>query len=197
MYTPPHFVEKSETKLAALITANAFGAMVSVVDGKATATHIPFLFDQAAGTLIGHMAKANSQWRTLAAAPDVLVIFQGPHAYVSPTWYSSPGVPTWNYAIVHVHGRVETFDAPDRLHAVVMGLTDKYESSEAPWSGQYNPRMLEQIIGIEIHISSIEGKFKLNQNRPAVDRAAVISKLAEMEGSEAQKLAELMQNNES
>jgi transcriptional regulator len=197
MYPPPHFLENDDAKLATLIRENAFGALVSVVDGRATATHIPFLYDQEAGVLLGHVARANPQWGSLDQAQDVLVIFQGPHAYVSPSWYNSPGVPTWNYAIVHIHGIATTFDAPERLHALVSKLTDQYESSnEEPWSGQYNPRMLENIVGIEIHISSIEGKFKLSQNRPLEDREAVSSKLIEIDGSEAQKVAEMMRKNE-
>lgn len=197
MYIPSHFLETDRTKLAALIHDNAFGALVSVVDGKAAASHIPFIYDESSGVLLGHVARANTQWETLSKAQDVLVIFQGPHAYISPTWYNGPGVPTWNYAIVHIHGTATTFDDVERLGTVVETLTDTYESfNEPPWSGTYNPQMLEMIVGIEIHITSIEGKFKLSQNRSSEDRRSVSSKLHAIEGSEASRLAGMMDNNE-
>ncbi len=198
MYSPPYFSENDNLKLAELIRENGFGVLVSVIDGRAIATHIPFLYDQETGVLLGHVARANPQWESLAYAQDVLVIFQGPHAYVSPSWYESPGVPTWNYAIVHIHGSTTTFDAPERLAKLLSRLTDQYESSsEAPWSGRYDPRLLKNIVGIEVQIASIEAKFKLSQNRSAEDRKRVRSKLNEIGGSEAQKVASMMQENEN
>ncbi|MGJ8670332.1 MAG: FMN-binding negative transcriptional regulator [Oceanococcus sp.] len=197
MYTPKHFAESDPGKIAALIRDNAFGALVSVVDHQSEVTHTPFLYDQEAGLLLGHVARANPHWESLDSAQDVLVIFQGPHAYVSPSWYSGSGVPTWNYAAVHVRGSASTFDDVKRLQTLVEALSHKYESqNDEPWLGPYNPRMLGNIVGIEISITEIQGKFKLSQNKSAVDRAAVSSQLQADGPSEGQRLAQLMDENE-
>lgn len=197
MYTPSYFSETDPARIASLIEANAFGVLISVVDGRASASHIPFLYDQTDGVLLGHLARANPQWKTLSSAQDVLVIFQGPHAYVSPSWYQGPGVPTWNYAVVHIHGEAATFDEPERLRTLVDALTGRYESSHSPpWSGFYDHRMLESIVGIEIRITDIQGKFKLSQNRSAEDRQSVCGHLRDGGLSEAERLARMMEDNE-
>ena len=196
MYTPQHFAETDPETIAAFIRENAFGVMVSVVDGKATASQIPFLYEVDTGVLLGHVARANPQWQELSSAQDVLVIFQGPHAYVSPTWYKGAGVPTWNYATVQVRGTATTFDDPERLRQLLARLTDRYEATRPePWSGDYNPRMLEQIVGIEISITECQAKFKLSQNRPLDDRRAVAEKLGEAGLSDSQRLAAMMEKD--
>jgi len=197
MYIPAHFAEHDQARIEALIRENAFGILVSVADGLARASHIPFLYDPGRGVLLGHLARANPQWETLASAQDVMVIFQGPHAYVSPTWYTRPGVPTWNYAVVHVHGRATTFDDPERLRNLVEGLSGVYEAgSAAPWSGEYNSRMLEMIVGFEIAITDLQAKFKLSQNRPEEDRQAVAAALQASSDPGDRRLAALMLMNE-
>ena len=197
MYTPRHFAEHDPGKIAALIRDNPFGTLVSMADGQTEVSHLPFLYDQEAGVLLGHVARANPHWQTIGTAREVLVIFQGPHAYVSPSWYSSPGVPTWNYAVVHVRGQVRIFDETERLQPVVDTLTRKYESQEPePWYGPYDLRMLENIVGVEICITGIQAKFKLSQNRPAEDRAAVSARLRVNAPSQGQRLAQLMDENE-
>ncbi len=109
---------------------------------------------------------------------EVLVIFQGEHAYVSPSWYSAPGVPTWNYQAVHVYGRVNLFTCAERLASVVDSLTEKYESVfETPWQPEYKASLLSAIVGVEITISEIQAKYKLSQNRPEQDRVAVAKQL--------------------
>lgn len=197
MYTPKHFLESDRAKLTALIHENAFGTLVSVINGRATVSHIPFIYDDDKSILLAHVARANPQWQELPKAQDVLVIFQGPHAYVSPSWYHQPGVPTWNYAIVHIRGHAEAFEDSRSLQSVVERLTKKYESSnEPPWSASYDAQMLKQIVGIKIHINEIKGKFKLSQNRTAEDRNSVISRLKAAGTTGARGIAEMMEKYE-
>src|SRR3970040_943767 len=110
MYIPQHFLEMDEDKVAAFIDEHAFGALVTVADGRPFATHIPFMYERDAGLLWCHVARANPQWQHLASGADVMVMFQGPHAYISPTWYVTPGVPTWDYAVVHVYGSARAIE---------------------------------------------------------------------------------------
>jgi transcriptional regulator len=139
---------------------------------------VPFLLDRERGVLHCHVARANPQWQELGLAPEVLVVFTGPHAYVSPTWYTETGVPTWNYTAVHVYGAAHCIDDPAHTARHVEALAAKYErGSAAPWVPDYDPLRLGGIVGIEVRIRSIEGKFKLSQNRSAADRAGVIVKL--------------------
>lgn len=193
MYTPKHFVADNPDQVTQLIRDNAFATMVSVADGIPVVSQLPFLYEPDAGKLWGHVAKANPHWQQLREQPDALVIFQGPHAYVSPSWYGQPGVPTWNYATVQVHGRVKILHDVARLESLVHELTSPYEASQAqPWAGEYNPRMLENIVGLEVEITQIEGKFKLSQNRSRDDRESVVRHLRGSGRSEADKLAEMM-----
>lgn len=184
MYLPRHFEETDPSRLTALISRHPLGTWVSVVDGSPQIQHVPFLFDArrgASGTLLGHVARANPAWRT--PGPGV-VVFQGPEGYVSPSWYASKAVdgkvvPTWNYAVVHAHGHARAIEDRDALREIVSRLTVAHESTRpAPWAvddapADYLDRMLSAIVGIEFEIERLEGKFKLSQNRPAEDRAAV------------------------
>ena len=194
MYVPNHFCEDDAEKLAALIEENSFGVLVTVAEGRPFASHIPFLYDRGANVLRGHVARANPQWRHFRPGTEVMVLFQGPHGYISPSWYLSPGVPTWNYATAHVYGSARALEEPSRIKTIVEGLTAKHErGNQPPWVPTYDPKMLNAIVGVEIAIKEVQGKFKLNQNRSAADRAAVISKLA-ASGSEADlALAKLME----
>lgn len=195
MYVPKHFGEDDREKLAALIDENGFGVLVTVCDGRPFASHIPFIYDREANLLLGHVARANPQWRHFSSGSDVMAIFQGPHAYISPSWYLSPGVPTWNYAVAHVYGRAQALDEPSRIKSIVERLVEKHErDNKPPWVPTYDPRLLNAIVGIEVSIKEVQGKFKLSQNRSAVDRAAVVAKL-EGTGSESNlALARLMGN---
>lgn len=193
MYIPTHFRQTDRATIDAFIHDNGFGALISVVGGEVLASHLPFLYDTNQGLLLGHLARVNPQWRTLGGATDVRVILQGPHAYVSPTWYAKPSVPTWNYAAVHIRGRAEVFDEPQRLHALVEALSRKYEAGgEAPWNGANDRRMLEQIVGVSIRIEEIEASFKLSQNKSRADRERVSRELRRPAPSEAQRVADLM-----
>ena len=185
MYVPRHFAEDDNEKLGRLIAENGFGLLVTVSDGRPVASHLPFLHEQEGNVLRAHVARANPQWKHFSAEAEVMVVFQGPHAYVSPSWYQAPGVPTWNYAVAHVYGRARAIEDPVAVKDIVEKLTAKYESHyEKPWAPAYDPRMLNAIVGVEIVITEVQGKFKLSQNRPAVDRAPVIAHL-DASGSEA------------
>lgn len=179
MYLPPHFRETDEAALAAFIDAHSFGALTTVVEGKPFATHVPFLYEREQRTLHCHIARANPQWTHFAASPDVLVMFLGPHGYISPTWYASAdAVPTWNYAVVHVYGRARAVDDAALTGQHVERLAARYESgSAAPWVPRYDRRRLAGIVGVEIEITEIQGKLKLSQNRPRADHEGVVAKL--------------------
>jgi transcriptional regulator len=147
---------------------------------------VPLLLDPArasAGVLLGHMARANPHWRRLEAQPGVLAVFHGPHAYVSPSWYAThPSVPTWNYAVVHVHGNARLIHESRDLEPLVRRLVERHEQPRPqPWSmdlpADYQAGMLQGIVGFEIEITAITGKFKLSQNRPAADRERVAAAL--------------------
>ena len=193
MYIPDHFNEPDRDKAVAFIRANAFGQLVSLVDGKLFASHLPFLINKDGNKMLCHLARQNPQWENIEAQ-DVLVTFQGSHDYISPNWYKSPGVPTWNYQVAHVYATCRLVHSPEELKDIVEKLTLTYESNFAsPWKPQYNKAMLKNIIGIDFSISDIQCKFKLNQNRSEIDRAGVVSALEE-HGSE--KLAKVMRENE-
>lgn len=184
MYIPKHFNENDAEKLAAFIDEYAFGVLVTVSEGRPFASHIPFLYERESGRLLGHVARANPQWRHFSDGADVMVLFQGPHAYISPSWYLAPGVPTWNYAVAHVYGSARALDDPSGIKDIVERLTEKYErNNRPPWMPAYDQGRLQAIVGIQIRIKEVQGKFKLSQNRSAADRAAVVSRL-EATGSE-------------
>ena len=193
MYVPKHFNENDAEKLTALIDEHAFGVLVTVSEDRPFATHLPFLYERKANVLLGHVARANPQWRHFSNGADVMVLFQGPHAYISPSWYLAPGVPTWNYPVAHVYGSAQAVDDPSRIKDIVERLTEKYErNNQPPWVPAYDQGLLQAIVGIEIRIKEVQEKFKLGQNRSAADRAGVVSKL-EATGSESDSaLARLM-----
>ena len=179
MYIPKHFEITDETEISKFIEANSFGQLISLIDTAIVSTHIPFFFDTESRVLLGHMAKANPQWQQIQKQ-KVLVTLQGEHAYVSPSWYESAGVPTWNYQAVHIEGIAESFTDPEKLKRVVDTLTEQNESGYPnPWEPDYAASMLRGIIGIEISITSIQCKFKLSQNRSVQDQSNVQEQLAD------------------
>ena len=194
MYVPRHFNEDDDEKLTAFIHEHAFGVLISVFEGRPFATHIPFIYERESKRLLGHVARANPQWQHFSNGEDVMALFQGPHAYISPSWYVAPGVPTWNYVAVHVYGRARALHDPSRVKSIVERLTEIYERNNTPsWVPSYDERMLGAIVGIEIEVREVQGKFKLSQNRSAADRAAVVSKLEGTASENDSALARLMQ----
>jgi transcriptional regulator len=194
MYTPEHFQPTDERTLWDFVDEHAFGTLLTLVDGLPTVSHVPFLADRDGRQLHCHVARANPHWRDLARSPRALVIFMGPHGYVSPTWYAERGgVPTWNYAVVHAHGSAHAIDDAEHARKHVEALAAKYERGRAaPWTPDYDTRRLAGIVAIEIRVDKLEGKFKLSQNRSATDRAAVIARLTATQRGEDAALARLM-----
>jgi transcriptional regulator len=206
MYLPAHFTERRVDVLHAFIERHPLGTLVCSADGAVQADHLPMLLrrDAPHGTLIGHVARANPLWRMAGDGAEVLVVFAGADAYVSPSWYPSKKahgrvVPTWNYAVVHARGRISLFDDEARLHALVSSLTEHFERGQpAPWAvadapDDYVRAMLRAIVGFEIEIRELVGKFKASQNRPAEDRAGV---LAALEAADDRDLTELVRDPE-
>lgn len=194
MYIPKHFEVTDKEEISAFIEANAFGQLVSSVDGRPFVTHLPFLLSEDQRTLTGHLARQNPQCKYLERE-DVLVTLQGPHDYVSPAWFSSPGVPTWNYQAVHIYGNCTLVRAPEKLQEIVEALTAKYEqalavSGHTPWEIEYRPEMLSAIVGFELAISEIQCKYKLSQNRSEQDRSQVAAALGALGSTD---LADSMQ----
>lgn len=174
MYIPKHFKVTDKEEILTFIKANAFGQLISLVEGKLFSSHIPFMLDTENKSLLCHIAKNNPQWEDIEDQ-EVLITFQGPHDYVSPSWYNSPGVPTWNYQSVHIYGKPKLITEPEKLSSLVNELTGMYESSfEHPWKPEYKAAMLKAIIGIEIKITDMQCKYKLSQNRSEDDRLQVI-----------------------
>lgn len=200
MYIPEHFKETNSECISALIASNSFGMLITAPDGVPFVSHLPFIFDHAAGSkgkLFCHMARANPQWQHFSSCCEVLAVFQGPHAYVSPSWYSSPGVPTWNYAVVHLRGKPRLIESESELEALVERLTHVYESHRPrPWkanlAGERRTKLLSMIMGVEIDILDIQGKFKLSQNRPLEDRQSVVEKLSQSSNQAEVAVAKLM-----
>jgi transcriptional regulator len=177
MYIPRHFEVTDDDQIFAFIEANGFGQLISSVQGKLFSSHIPFLLSSDRLKLVGHLAKQNPQ-HTDIDNQEVLVSLQGPHSYISPSWYNYPGVPTWNYQAVHIYGVCQVFDDREKIKLLVDSLTGKHESSfQNPWQPDYKDSMLGAIIGIEVSIDDIQCKYKLSQNRPARDRKRVIEQL--------------------
>lgn len=202
MYLPKHFEESRAEVLHELLRAHPLGLLVSHAGGELQANSIPFMLDAqrgAQGTLVAHVARANALWRE-AADTKVLVVFQGAQAYVSPSAYPSKAehgkvVPTWNYIMVQARGRLRAIEDPAWLHALVSRLTERHEANRAvPWEVSdapldYIEKMLGAIVGIEIELEAITGKWKVSQNRSVADREGVAATLA-AEGGEAAAMAQ-------
>ena len=207
-YLPKHFEETNPDTLHALVRAHPLATwVVPQTDGELLVNHIPFLLDADRGphgTLVGHVARANPVWRALSAAATVAV-FQGPEAYVSPSWYPSKPVhgkvvPTWNYAGVHAHGTARVFDDRAQLLALVTRLTALHEAPQPqPWQvadapADYIDTMLGAIIGIEIPVQRWVGKWKVSQNRTMEDRLGVVAGLRARGTTETDAMATLVQS---
>jgi len=198
MYSPAPFKIDDRATLLAFMRRHSFATIVTHDGTVPHATHMPVLVRESEGVLVSHMARGNPQWRHFEDGREVLVIFTGPHAYVSPAWYAAqPAVPTWNYTAVHVHGRPRIVNEPGRFAAMLRELVEFYEAPRADrWPGalpdEFRDKLMAGIVGVEIEITRIEGKFKLSQNRSDADRAGVIAALAASEDPTEREVAALM-----
>jgi transcriptional regulator len=192
MYIPPHFVQADPAELHRVMRTHTLGVLVTARPEGLDADHIPFEFNADAGplgTLSAHVARANPLWQRCPSGTEVLVIFRGAEAYVSPSWYPSKHeshrqVPTWNYEVVHAHGRLTVLDDERFVRGLLARLTRHHEAAEPkPWKmGDSAPEfiddMLSKVVGIEVEITSLIGKAKLSQNKEARDRLGAAEMLA-------------------
>jgi transcriptional regulator len=206
MYQPKHFEQTDVAALHALVRAHPLATLVTQgADGTPSADHIPLLLEDGGphGVLRGHVARANPLWQQAAGRP-VLVVFQGPQAYVSPSWYPAKQehgkvVPTWNYAVVHAQGTLAAIEDPAWLRALLGRLTERHEGERAaPWGvddapADYVAQMMRAIVGIEIPLTTLVGKWKVSQNRGAADRAGTVQGLREDGHAQALAMAALVE----
>jgi transcriptional regulator len=206
MYVPNHFAETRVEVLHDLIRDHPFGTLVVLTSGGLDANHIPFEIDPEPapfGTLRGHVARANPVWKDFSPQVDALVIFQGSHTYISPAWYATKKehgkvVPTWNYAVVHARGPLRVIDDRVWLRRFVEQLTNRYEGmrsdqwkvTDAP--ADFIDTMTSAIVGIEVPISQLTGKWKVSQNRPEKDRLGVTEGLMQQPTDAATAMAQLV-----
>lgn len=206
MYLPSHFAEQRTEVLQQLICAHPFGMLVTLEPDGLNANHIPFELDAGVGpfgTLRAHVARANPVWRDCSAQTEALAVFQGAQSYISPSWYAAKQdggkvVPTYNYIVVHAHGPMRIVEDTAWLRGLVERLTTRYEAGRAePWKvddapADYIDQMLSAIVGIEIPITKLAGKWKLGQNRSAADREGMALGLRESGDADALALARAM-----
>lgn len=217
MYIPKHFDEKDPATLQALIAAHPLATWITIDNSQGSpellANHIPFTLDPTRGlhgTLIGHVAKANPVWQLFSKTSPSIIAFQGPEIYITPSWYPSKQehgkvVPTWNYAVVHAHGIPTAISDAQGLLKIVNFLTNTHEGQlqktqgKTPWQvsdapNDYIESLLNAIVGIEIPIAKLEGKWKVSQNRPKSEQVGVVSGLSEMATSNALAMANLIKD---
>jgi transcriptional regulator len=206
MYIPRHNRVEDVSLLYQLMEHFSFATLVSIDAGVPVATHLPFMIeppqDGGQGKLICHLARANKQWKTFALDQEVLVIFQGHHAYISPNWYDPPvpQVPTWNYMVVHAYGVPHIIDSERQITDMLRRLVEKHESGfEKPWQmdlpADYLHSQIQAIVALEIPITRLEGKFKLSQNRNAADYARVVEGLSSSSDPVERALGEIMRES--
>jgi transcriptional regulator len=205
VYLPPAFTEARRDVLIEHLDRYDFGLLISHGEEGLIASHVPFLVARDGDDLHlhAHLARPNPQVAHLCSGSEVLAIFHGPHAYISPNWYGSgPSVPTWNYVDVHAYGPVRLVDDGDWLQRFLHRLSERHEAqSPAPWRMDQLPEtymqsMLRGIVGLDIKVTRLEGKYKLSQNRPAADRPQVIAALEDRGDADSLAVARLMRERE-
>ena len=199
MYIPAAFRESDTARLHEFMQQHGFALVTTDGAQGLVASHLPLLLDPSRGplgTLIGHFAKANEQARDFGC--EALVVFSGPHAYISPTWYETPNtVPTWNYVAVHAYGILKPVADRTALAGILEALVHQYEAPRPePWvfdaGTEFHQKLLDAIVGFEIEITRLEGKWKLNQNHPPERRRRVIDALNSLGGDDRLEIARLM-----
>ncbi|MEI5888217.1 FMN-binding negative transcriptional regulator [Bacillus albus] len=199
MYIPKYFKVKDIDEIREFIQMNSFGTIVTTKQGKPIATHLPLQLNQEDDNyyITGHMAYGNTQWRTFETSEDVLVIYQGPHAYISSSWYEQENVPTWNYQAVHVYGKASILKEEELKQDLTMLLQkyEKHRKNPVLWDN-LSPQLLEQelkgIVGFKIKVQEIQAAYKLSQNRNEKDYLNIINKLQEEKDFDSQRMAKVM-----
>lgn len=209
MYTPKHFEETRLEILHELIYSHPLASVVTLRESELLVNHLPFLVDDTPGThgtLRGHVARENPIWKEFSSTIESAFIFQGPEVYISPNWYPSKHIhgkasPTWNYAVVHAFGMPKIIEDRNWLLTLLNDLTDKQESSQAlPWKvsdapDDYTDKKLDRIVGIEVPISRINGKWKANQNLKRGDKLGVVAGLESQDSQVSHDMATLVQKS--
>jgi transcriptional regulator len=200
MYIPRAFAVEDFAALRELIHDHSFATLITAADGAPVATHLPLLLEERGeqGVLMGHLARANPQWRAFDGQTEALVIFSGPHGYVSPSWYEAqPSVPTWNYMVAHVYGAPRVLEDEAAVQRHLLALVARFESGrprpyDTPYEEDWLRRMIQGVVAFELPIARIEGKFKLSQNRGEADRAHVAAEFAASEDPDERAMAAAM-----
>jgi transcriptional regulator len=209
MYCPAHFSESRPEALHALMREHPLATLVTMGEAGLNADHVPLILETAAdgsAVLRGHVARANPMWKTVRTDLEALAIFHGPEAYITPNWYPTKrehgkAVPTWNYAVVHARGPLRIIQDADWLRTQVESLTQRQESAFAePWAvsdapADYIEKMLAAIVGIELALTSLEGKWKASQNQPEGNRGGAAQGLQALGTDDALRMAELVTRN--
>lgn len=200
MYIPKDFKINDEEVIYDIMEKNSFAIVYSQHKGRPYATHIPLILNKEERILYGHFARPNPQWKDIVNQ-EVLIIFQGPHSYISPSWYETDtAVPTWNYVSVHVYGQVEVIENDEELMDTLRAMVKTYEEPTSSYNlekvdSKYIDGLSRGIVGFRIKINSIEGKMKLSQNHPSERRELVIEQLERVPSENAKKIALLMKEN--
>lgn len=200
MYIPNWFREDNTAVLHELMRQFNFATLITTTEASPFATHLPFHIDTERGeygTLRAHMARQNAQWQHFAEGQEALAIFQGAHAYISPAWYEAqPSVPTWNYAVVHAYGVPRVLEE-EELYTLLRNLVAQHEPHPESLNmpEEHVRKQLRAIVGFEIEITRLEGKFKLSQNRSETDRQRVVAALREQDDPLASQVADMMANS--
>jgi transcriptional regulator len=197
MFVPKYAQNNDVAEIREFIKQNGFGILVSQYSQKLLATHIPLEFSQDQSKLLGHISKANPQWKKFEPDSEVLAIFSGPHAYISSSWYDHENVPTWNYIAAHVYGRIRIIEGDELYHAL-KHLVNKYERSSSnpvsieTMSPEYVRKSMQGLVGFEITINAIEAAYKLSQNRDEKNHHHIIHELEKRKDPGSLQIAEEM-----
>lgn len=211
MYVPKHHEEKNISILHALVKTHSLAMWATQGDSELLVNHIPFFLDPTRGnlgTLVGHVAKANRVWQSFSTTVNSVLVFQGAETYITPSWYPSKhghgeAVPTWNYAVVHVHGLPRAIENREWLLQHLNQLTDSHEAEQAlPWKvsdapQEFTERLLRSIVGIEIPIAKIVGKWKVSQNRSEPDKLGIVTGLLARDDQQSKEMASLVNQHVS
>lgn len=199
MYIPKYFKVENVDEILDFVQKNSFGTIVTTEQGKPIATHLPLGFNKKGDDyyITGHVSFGNPQWRTFETCQDVLVMFQGPHAYISSSWYGHEDVPTWNYQAVHIYGQASILERDELIEelTIMMGKYEKHRENPILWdnlSPQLLKRQLKAIVGFKIKVEDIQAAYKLSQNRNDTDYMNIIDQLQNEGDPHAEQLAAVM-----
>jgi len=203
MYTPKHFAAPNALALSELIRTYPFATLIMTTADGVEVNHLPLYLDNQ-GVLSGHLARANPLWQAVRAEQPVMAVFHGPHAYVTPSWYATKAqagrvVPTWNYVVVHVHGKLRVIEDAHWLRSHLAALTAQQEAAfEQPWQLEDAPtgfidKLMQAVVGIEITITQLTGKWKVSQNQPSENQLGVLQGLSASEVAHGKAMADVVQ----